>query len=255
MATGSLTCYSFTHSPRSVPKRHQLHQRASPKQQRAVRGGGEKRMSDDPAVVQAEFLAKDVVEYLLNKEGMSVNGYTDVLPGHLRKVPRKERQCLHEPSFEQARRQIVCGCQCIMHQHGVEIEQICMKVDVGDEHLYSNVKEALATIWEEPKNWGRLVSLFVAAYYLCKRICDEEGEGSEKIDSVIGWLASFLKENAVPWVVERGGFAGVLYGTNIKPQAAGAAVEDCKSDYTKASLFVTALGLGAAVVVGTIIGR
>ena len=172
-------------------------------------------MSDDPAVVQAEFLARDIVEYLLNDKGMPVNGYTDVLPGLLRDVPRRERQCLREPSFQQARRQIVGGCQFIMHQHGVEIEQVCMKVDVGDEHLYSNVKEALATIWKEPQNWGRLVSLFLAAYYLCKRIFDEEGKGSKKIDSVIGWLAAFLRENVVPWVVERGGFVSISTASQL----------------------------------------
>ena len=208
MADKSLAYCALTHSPRSVPKHRQ---RASPKLNKRTATAasplaGGRRMSDDPAVVQAEFLARDVVEYLLKEKGMPVNGYTGVLPGQLKEVKTNAVRCLHEPPFQQARMQIVYGCQYIMNQHGVEIEQVCMKVDVGDEHLYSNVREALATIWEEPQNWGRLVSLFVAAYYLCKRICDEEGKESEKIDSVIGWLTAFLRENAVPWVVERGGF-------------------------------------------------
>ena len=159
----------------------------------------------DAALNQAEYLAKDVVENLLNENGVSINGYTGVLPGQLKKVPEDEPH-LQEESFQQARKQIVCGCRYIMNQHGAEIEQVCMKVDVGDASLCSNVEEALSTIWVEPRNWGRLVSLFVAAYYLCKRIEEEEGKESPKIKSVIGWLGQFLKEEAVPWVVERGGF-------------------------------------------------
>lgn len=163
----------------------------------------------DAALAQAEYLAKDVVENLLNENGVSINGYTGVLPGHLKDVPEDEPH-LQEESFQQARKRIVCGCQYIMNQHGAEIENVCMKVDVGDASLCSNVKDALSTIWVEPRNWGRLVSLFVAAYYLCKRIEEEEGKESPKIKSVIGWLGQFLKEEAVPWVVERGGFVSNL---------------------------------------------
>lgn len=161
------------------------------------------------ALEQAKFLAKDIVEYLLKENRVPVNGYTYVQPGELSKVT-VDSSCLHEQSFLSARRRIADCCMFIMAKHGDEIEQVCWKVDVGDEQLYSNVADALKTIWTEPRNWGRLVSLFVAAYYLCKRISDEEGKSSDKILSVVGWLACFLKEQAVPWVVERGGFVSHL---------------------------------------------
>ena len=161
----------------------------------------QRRTSD--AEFQAEFLAADVVEHLLNLGSMSMNGYTFTPPEVLNDVPDDNR---FYPSFGRTRQRIVEGCYHIIHKHGAEIEQECMRVPICDEQLYSNVEDALSTIWQVPRNWGRLVSLFVTAYYLCMRICKEEGKDSSKIQSVIGWLARFLKKNAVPWVVERGGF-------------------------------------------------
>ena len=186
----------------------------SAKSQRRRAAAEEDRMSErlqdarlrQEAEDQAEFLARDIVEHLLNCERMTVNGYTGTLPGELNLVPATSKLCLRDPGFQQARRKVVEGCMFILKKHGSEMEEVCLKDDIGAEQLEHNVKEALETIWEEPRNWGRLVSLFVAAYYLCRKIYQEEGRRSNKIESVIGWLARYLKENAVSWVVERGGF-------------------------------------------------
>jgi hypothetical protein len=204
---------------------------------------------------QVEFLAVDVIEYLLKEAKMGINGYTNVPPGELRPIP-EDNPALADEAFRQARKRVAEGCTSIVQKHGHEVEQVCQKVDLADEHLQSNLEEALQTIWAEPRNWGRLISLFVAAFYMCKRLY---GEGEKrKIDSVIGWLKCFIKNHAVEWVVERGGISGVLYGTTLprtKADKQAAVVEDCKTDYAKTGLFMTALGLGAAVLVGTIIGR
>ena len=161
------------------------------------------------AVEQADFLAQDVVEYLLNKQAsISVNGYTGKLPGHLNKVSPHSHPCLRTASFQEARKRVIEGCEYIMRKHGHEIVAVCEKVSVCDTQLEENLKEALETIWAEPRNWGRLVSLFVVAYYLCEKIHDEEGKPAAegKIKSIVGWLAQFLKTHAIPWVAERGGF-------------------------------------------------
>ena len=152
---------------------------------------------------QAEFLAKDVLEYLLNDTGVRINGYRTVVPGQLRDV-KEERPCIRRDDFQQARLSIIHGCNHIKLNHGQDIADLCQKLDIGDEQLHANFMEALDTVWEEPRNWGRLVSLFVAAYFICERL---HREGSEdKIQSVIGWLGKYLKDHTVPWVLARGGF-------------------------------------------------
>jgi hypothetical protein len=207
-------------------------------------------MSDAEEKVQAAFLAKDITEYLLNENGFNLNGYTGVLPGNLRDIGDEDPACVREESFQKARKNIAKCCFYLKRRHGEEIEEMCQNLDIDDEQLHPNFEEVLASIWEEPRNWGRLASLFIAAYFICERLRKEGAE--DKIDSVIGWLSVYLKRHAVPWVREHGGFAGALYGTNPLDKKT---VDDCRTDYSKAGLLTIALGLGAAVVVGAIVGK
>lgn len=164
-------------------------------------------MSDRESV-QTEFIARDVLEHLLNESSMKVNGYTGVHRGKLKDVS-KEDPFIKEETFQNARKNIVNGCLFIMRQHGREIEEMCQKLDLEDEQLHANLREVLATIWMEPRNWGRLVSMFVAAYYICQRLY-REGRGDQttmdKIESIVGWLTGYLKAHAVPWIKHRGGY-------------------------------------------------
>ena len=153
--------------------------------------------------LQAEFLARDVTEHLLNQSGFRLNGYTNVLPGNLRDVS-DEAPCVREENFQRARRNIIECCYYIKREHGKEMEDMCEKLDIDDEQLHPNFEDILASIWEQPRNWGRLASMFIATYYICHRL-HKEGE-RHKINSVIGWLSVYLKRHAVPWIKDRGGF-------------------------------------------------
>ena len=188
---------SFTNSPVLAEKR-----KSRPNRKTTA-------MSDveEETIMQAEFLAKDIVECLLNASSISVNGYTDVPTGTLKDVSDQHSCIRNNQAFLRARENIIAGCTYMQQQHGREIERMCTRFEVDDVQLNTNFEEVLATIWTEPRNWGRLISLFVATYYICKRL-DQEND-KDKIQSVIGWLGSFLKTNAVTWVVEHGGFVSL----------------------------------------------
>ena len=176
-------------------KEHLLNGKHSPRSRR--------RVSEVKEELQAEFLARDVTEHLLNENGCRVNGYTDVLPGNIRDVSN-EAPCVREESFQKARWNIITCCYYFKRKHGKELEEMCEKLDIDDEQLHPNFVEVLASIWEEPRNWGRLASMFIATYYICHRL-HKEGD-KHKIESVIGWLSVYLKRHAVPWIKDRGGF-------------------------------------------------
>ena len=154
---------------------------------------------NDAESQQTDFLAKDVPEFLLNRRGRGVNGYTAVPTGELNEPP--PNPCLRGETFLKARQDLVTCCVFIERKHGKELGEMCERLDMDDEQLYSNYKTLLSTIWTEPRNWGRFASLFVATEYVCGRLGDDN-----RIASVLAWFSSFLKEHAVPWVKDNGGY-------------------------------------------------
>lgn len=158
------------------------------------------------ARVRTEFIVRDVVEFMLLKEnGLKLNGYTDVQPGHLRDVSNED-DCIQEQEFLKAREEIISSCQLMKKKYGQELEMMCRKLDIDDEQLHTNFIEILTAIWEEEsaRNWGRFISMLVAAYYISDRLYKEGSK--DKIGSVIGWLSKYLKKHAVPWIEDRGGY-------------------------------------------------
>lgn len=186
-AATQLPFVSLTHSP--VPE----------KRKRAPVERG-RRMDD--VLQQSAYLAKAVPEYLLNEEGIRINGFKSIPKGTFPEPPRWE--CLKTETFLTARSNLVAGCNYIKRQHGKELEEMCAKLDMSDEQLYPNFRTLLSTVWTEPVNWGRLVSLFAVTSVLSARLY-REGQQS-KIDSVLGWFGTFLKDHAAPWIRERGGW-------------------------------------------------
>lgn len=158
---------------------------------------------------RTEFVVKDVVEYMLKENGVRVNGYTSVLAGKVRDVSNEDA-CIRDDDFLRAREQIMTCCKFMKREYGRELAKMCKKLNVEDEQLHTNFLEVMNEIWgeESARNWGRLVSMLVAAYYICDRLHREESKdkAKAKIDSVIGWLSDYMKKNAVPWITDHGGY-------------------------------------------------
>lgn len=151
------------------------------------------------------FIARDAVEYMLRQDEVRVNGYTGVLPGKLRDVSNED-PCIRNDDFLRARKQIIACCNLMKQQYGKDLEKMCKKLNIEDEQLHTNVLEVISEIWgeESERNWGRLVSMLVAAYYISERLYNEDAK--DKIDSVIGWLSEYMRRNAVPWIRDHGGY-------------------------------------------------
>lgn len=156
----------------------------------------------DDVTTQSVYLANAIPEHLLSEEDIRINGFKSVPKGTFPEPP--PRKCLKTEEFLTARRNLVAGCNYIKRQHGKELEEMCAKLDISDEQLYANFRTLLSTVWTEPVNWGRLVSLFVVTSVLSARLY-REGQQS-KIMSVLGWFGTFLKDHAAPWIRERGGW-------------------------------------------------
>ena len=199
--------YLYTNSP-LLDKRNKSRPRPAAGKKNIMSVSGSRAHKAEERL-QADFLARDILEHLLLKQAKhGINGYTRLLPGSFRDVS-KEHPCIKDEAFQSARRQIADACCYIQRQHGEEIAELCAKLDISDEQLQANFVEALDVTWKEPRNWGRFVSLFVAAYYICERIYTEE-KSEKKINSVIGWLAQYLETQVVPWIVDHGGFVSAV---------------------------------------------
>ena len=189
MATTQLPLLNFAHSPAA--------------EKRKIVPVERKRMQKkDDVVQQALYLAAAIPEFLLSEEDIRMNGFIRTPKGAFPELPPLE--CLKTKEFLTARGNLLAGCHYIKRKHGKELEEMCAKFDISDEQLCSNFRTLMNTVWEEPLNWGRLVSLFVVTNVLLERLYREGHQ--RKMESVLSWFGTFLRDHAVPWIRERGGW-------------------------------------------------
>jgi len=155
----------------------------------------------DNDVKQTSYLAKAIPLYLLSEKGIRINEFTQTPKGVFPEPP----ECFKTEDFLTARSNLVTGCHYIKRKHGKELEEMCSKLDLSDEQLYSTFRTLMNTVWEEPLNWGRLVSIFVVTSVLLERLY-REGHQQRKMESVLSWFGTFLRDHAAPWIRERGGW-------------------------------------------------
>ncbi|XP_029702370.1 apoptosis regulator BAX [Takifugu rubripes] len=64
------------------------------------------------------------------------------------------------------------------------------------------------SIFSDGINWGRVVALFHLAYRLILKALTTNH--LENIRMVIGWVLQVIREQLYPWLVQQGGWAGVI---------------------------------------------
>ena len=164
-----------------------------------------RRRSMDDVKTQTEHLVFCMVVEFLQREDITVNGFVKRSRDAYTLMQKDPCCCTKE--FATARSNLLSACKVMREKNGHELVEMCNKLDISDEQLHSTVRILMSTIWEEPMNWGRLVSLFVVIGVLCTRLHREGHEN--KIESVLGWFKAYLRDNADPWIRERGGWVSV----------------------------------------------
>ena len=164
-----------------------------------------RRRSMDDVKKQTEYLACYVVVNFLQQEDITINGFVKKSKDACTQT--LEDPCCHTKEFATACSNLISACKFMREKHGRELLEMCDKLDISDEQLHSNFRILMSTIWQEPLNWGRLVSLFVVTGVLSARLYREGHKN--KIESVLGWFKAYLRDNADPWIRERGGWVSV----------------------------------------------
>ncbi|XP_068177255.1 apoptosis regulator BAX [Antennarius striatus] len=70
--------------------------------------------------------------------------------------------------------------------------------------------KVVRNIFDDGINWGRVVALFHLAYRLIYRALTTNH--LENIRTIIGWVLQVIREMLYPWLVQQGGWEGVIRG-------------------------------------------
>lgn len=65
------------------------------------------------------------------------------------------------------------------------------------------------SIFTDGINWGRVVALFHLAYRLISKALTSNH--LENIRMIISWVLRFIRERLYPWLVQQGGWVGVIH--------------------------------------------
>ncbi|TNN28653.1 Apoptosis regulator BAX [Liparis tanakae] len=65
------------------------------------------------------------------------------------------------------------------------------------------------SIFTDGINWGRVVALFHLAYRLISKALTSNH--LENIRIIISWVLRFIRERLYPWLVQQGGWVGVIH--------------------------------------------
>lgn len=140
-------------------------------------------------------LVKQVNHALLYEAGIHLNGHSKGFqPPHF-----KNKELMS------AYRNLQGGCKTLLGQHGKEIRDKVLQLDISDSLLCSTYHHALNEIFRDGINWGRIVAMFCFTIALAQRVYDEE-KADTTIDSLISWQTAFIVEYLHDWIVQHQGW-------------------------------------------------
>ena len=147
--------------------------------------------------VENTYLSYHLVRRALERSNLHVNGYL-----HFHPSPRFH-PILENDKFKQAVRTLEKANDAFMERHKDGVMQLVQTLDTSDGQLHAEFVKAAGQVVDEIR-WGRIASLFFLTSLLAERLM-KEGH-SNKIDSLVMWLAQFLNDHVSAWIVQKGGW-------------------------------------------------
>ncbi|XP_037310845.1 apoptosis regulator BAX [Pungitius pungitius] len=159
--------------------------------------GGED-VVDDPIMEQGAVVLRGYVVSRINAEDPSQN----LSPEHLGGRPGEQQ----DPQIKEVVRQLMKIADEM--NRNAELQRLISQVQGNcAQDIFMKVAKS---IFDDGINWGRVVALFHLAYRLIYKALTSNH--LENIRIVIGWVLRFIKERLYPWIVQQGGWVGVISG-------------------------------------------
>lgn len=159
--------------------------------------------------LQNAHVSYHITYYLLKESGIRLNGYATSGNGH---SSRLKNQMLQDSSFRDAIETLETSCKQMKGKYQREIGGLVKTLDISDTQLYSNFQQSAVSLMDGDIRWGRIAVLVFFTSVLAERL-HTEGQGN-KINSLIGWLTTFLNENTSMWILEKGGWVSTPQHTH-----------------------------------------
>ncbi|XP_075867337.1 apoptosis regulator BAX [Nelusetta ayraudi] len=166
---------------------------------REVQGatGGED-VIDDPILEQGAVVFRGYVIERMNADEPSQHVSSEDLGGR----PNEQK----DPKIKEVVGQLLKIADEI--DNNVELQRLISQVQANcAQEFFMRVTR---TIFADGITWGRVVALFHLAYRLILKAVTTNH--LENIRTVISWVLQVIKDQLYPWLLQQGGWAGVISG-------------------------------------------
>ena len=150
---------------------------------------------------QSAMIAQHMIYHLLREQGIRLNGYT-AGNGHSTHI-----RISRERSVREAIATLETSCAEMRHKYIREIEGLVNTLDISETQVYPSFLESCTKLMDDDIRWGRIAVLFFFSSVLAERL-HREGQVA-KIESLVGWLTTFIDDNLSQWILEHGGWVSV----------------------------------------------
>ncbi|XP_054469151.1 apoptosis regulator BAX [Anoplopoma fimbria] len=159
--------------------------------------GGED-VVDDPIMEQGAVVLRGYVVALINEEEPSRHLSPEQLGGR----PNENQ----DPQIKEVVAQLLKIADEM--NRNAELQQLINQVQGNcAQDIFMKVAR---NIFADGINWGRVVALFHLAYRLIYKALTSNH--LENIRIIISWVLRFIREQLYRWLVQQGGWAGVIHG-------------------------------------------
>lgn len=159
--------------------------------------GGED-VIDDPILEQGAVIFRGYVTQRLNTEEPNRHVSPELLGGR----PNEQQ----DPQVKEVVKQLIKIADDM--NRNAEIQQLINQLQGNcAQDIFMKVARSIFT---DGINWGRVVALFHLAYKLIHKALTTNH--LEIIRTIISWVLQFIREVLYPWLVQQGGWGGVIRG-------------------------------------------
>lgn len=115
-----------------------------------------------------------------------------------------------QPDFQETVATIEKGYKLLMQNHGLEMRRYSEDfASVIDEAQFLEFAATLTTADIGGLNWGRILALFTMSGLLTLQLVRRQQQ--DVVDSLQGWLTSFINNHLSGWIERQGGWVSQKY--------------------------------------------